>query len=38
MINTVWFHPEAEKEFRESVLWYSKQQKGLDLKFVHENF
>jgi plasmid stabilization system protein ParE len=34
MISTVWFHPEAEKEFRESILWYSKQQRGLELEFV----
>jgi|BarGraIncu00222A_1022003.scaffolds.fasta_scaffold96259_2 plasmid stabilization system protein ParE len=34
MISIVRFHPEAEKEFRESILWYSKQQKGLEIEFV----
>ena len=34
MSNMVRFHPEAEKEFRESILWYSRQQRGLELEFV----
>jgi len=28
------FHPEAEAEFTEAVLWYSKQSIGLDIEFV----
>lgn len=28
------FHPEAEVEFNEAVLWYSKQSIGLDTEFV----
>jgi len=28
------FHPEAEVEFNEAVLWYSKQSIGLDIEFV----
>ena len=28
------FHPEAEAEFNEAVLWYSKQSLGLDIEFV----
>lgn len=28
------FHPGAEKEFSEAVMWYGMKQKGLDTEFV----
>lgn len=28
------FHPDAEKEFNEAVIWYKKQRKGLELEFI----
>ena len=28
------FHPEADKEFHEALVWYSRQRKGLDAEFV----
>ena len=28
------FHPEAETEFNEAALWYSKQGIGLDIEFL----
>jgi plasmid stabilization system protein ParE len=34
MISDVVFHPEAEAEFREAVLWYGNQHKGLDIEFA----
>lgn len=34
MIYNVVFHPKAEEEFREAILWYGNQQEGLDLEFV----
>ena len=34
MISDVVFHPAAEEEFKEAVLWYGSQQKGLDLEFA----
>ncbi|MCY7310122.1 MAG: type II toxin-antitoxin system RelE/ParE family toxin [Chitinophagaceae bacterium] len=33
MIYTVIFHPEADKEYRESFLWYEKKVKGLGYRF-----
>lgn len=33
-MRTVRFLPEAEIEFRESMLWYYTQQQGLELEFV----
>lgn len=30
----VLLHPEAEGEFREAILWYEHQRKGLGLEFV----
>jgi plasmid stabilization system protein ParE len=34
MIADVVFHPEAEEEFKEAVLWYGNQQRGLDIEFA----
>jgi plasmid stabilization system protein ParE len=34
MRGDVLFHPAAEEEFKEAVLWYGNQQEGLDLEFV----
>jgi len=31
---TVLFHPEAEGEFRDAILWYERQRKGLGSEFV----
>lgn len=31
---TVLLHPEAEGEFRDAILWYEHQRKGLGLEFV----
>lgn len=28
------FHPGAEDELKEAILWYGNQQKGLDIEFV----
>lgn len=28
------FHPSAEEEFKEAILWYGNQQKGLDTEFI----
>ncbi len=34
MIRSVRFHPEAENEFNESVIWYKHQNKGLEFEFI----
>jgi plasmid stabilization system protein ParE len=34
MDRTIRFHPEAEIEFREAILWYQNQQRGVELEFV----
>jgi plasmid stabilization system protein ParE len=34
MMVDVVFHPGAEDEFKEAILWYGNQQKGLDIEFV----
>ncbi|MBK9099000.1 MAG: hypothetical protein IPM14_12930 [bacterium] len=34
MISDVVFHPGAEEEFNEAILWYGNQQKGLDIEFA----
>ncbi len=34
MIYSVIFHPEAEDEYNEAKLWYTKQLIGLDLEFI----
>lgn len=33
MVDVV-FHPGAEDELKEAILWYGNQQKGLDIEFV----
>ncbi len=34
MGRAIHLHPDAEIEFKESVIWYQKQQAGTDLEFV----
>lgn len=34
MMVDVVFHPGAEDELKEAILWYGNQQKGLDIEFV----
>ena len=34
MRGDVVFHPDAEEEFNEAVLWYGNQQKGLEIEFA----
>ena len=28
------FHPGAEEEFKEAILWYGNQQRGLEIDFI----
>ena len=34
MKGDVVFHPDAEEEFKEAVLWYGNQQKGFEIEFA----
>lgn len=34
MLQSVRFHPEAENELNESIVWYQHQQKGLEFEFI----
>jgi hypothetical protein len=34
MPRAVRFHPEAENELNESIVWYKHQQKGLEFEFL----
>lgn len=33
MVDAV-FHPGAEDEFKEAILWYGNQQRGLEIDFI----